>query len=438
MSPRWRQTRYLPLAADVAGLALALGGLGLTLRQLAAGIGQPSDFTAYYLAARAHALGLDYYRRETLEALAAAAGLSGDLGPYLYPPLFAAALGPLAVLDYVLARWVWLGLSLGCLAAGLLLLRTAAGLRLGAGWRGPALAFVACFPPLADDLLKGQVTALLLLLLAGAWYAHRRERPYLAGTLVALAAWIKLAPALLLVYFALRRDWRGVAAGAVTTVGLLVLSLLAAGPAPHLSYFTQTVPTIGLQIGAAANVSLPGLVARLFAPGPLNAPLVPDAGLYLGGLALGLSGTTGAFVWVSLTQPGPAARDRLGYAFAIVTLLLLTPSSRAYTLVLALIPLAALFACFHEAGQPNWRVFDLLVVVLLLLSVPPDLRLDPLAAMQLGLQASPPPVLLALISALPTAGLVTLAIALLRASPADATRATGYGLRAAPAARVSE
>lgn len=398
--------RALPLLADAAGGLLAtLGALNFAGRFLA-GLGMPCDFTAYYLAGRAFLLGEDYYRQETVEALAAAAGLGGDLGPFLYPPLFAAMVSPLSHLDYVTARLFWFALTLFCLAVGLLTLTRTSGLRLRPGWRGPALAFVVLFPPVFDDLLKGQVTTILLALL-GLSASWARSLAPAAGLAVAMAGAIKLSPALVAVQFALRGNRRALAAVLVAGGALAMSSLALAGPALHLEYAFQALPSVGLQVGAAANISLPGLLARLFDPRSLVPPIWPNASVAGWATPVALCALGGFYV-VALRRGGMNG-DNEAFGLTLTVMLLGTPSSQAYTLVLALFPLAVLLAPVVSHPVVDWRRFDLLVVAAALLAVPPDLRLDPAIAAGLGLPNAPGGAVSFAIGALPTIGLLVLA-----------------------------
>jgi hypothetical protein len=310
---------------------------------------------------------------------------------------------PLASLDHTTARLLWLGLSLLLLAAALLALKATIGLRLGPGWRGPALALVALFPPVFDDLLKGQVSTLLLCLLCSATLLVRRA-PLAAGSLVALAAGVKLAPGLLAAQFGLRRQYRA-CLGAMAAGGALgLLSLLVAGWPRHVEYVTQTLPSVGHQVGAAANISLPGLVARLFDPGSLVPPLWPNANL--AGVLTPLALVALGALYIRAVRNAHTEAEALG--LTVIALLLATPSSQAYTLTLALVPIAALIARSQMAVAPDWRLFDLTVLAVALLSVPPDLRLDPAMAASLGVPSNPEGGFAIAISALPAIGLVIL------------------------------
>ncbi|MHB1132257.1 MAG: glycosyltransferase family 87 protein [Chloroflexota bacterium] len=352
------------LLAEMLGVALAALAWLFTLSKVVDDPRGASDFTAYFLAGQAHLLGLDYYQRATIEGLAGAAGITGDLGPYLYPPLFAVIMSPLAGLDYPTARLLWAALSLLALAGGVVMLQWAVGLRLPLGTRGPALALVSLFPPVADDIIKGQITAVLLCLLAGAWLAEKRRQPVVAGLLVAIAASIKLVPAIILLYFLLRRDYRALCAGIVGGAALVAASVLAAGVESHFYYTTQQVPYIGLQVRSLANVSLVGAAARLL-PADLFTTL---STLVNGAIWLGLF--TVLAIVVRRETAGQA--HGLGFALAVLAVLLGSPSSRFYTLVLAFLPLAAIAAYWRGPKLTSRLLVDAVLISILFLSIPAD------------------------------------------------------------------
>ena len=198
------------------------------------------------------------------------------LGGYIYTPLFAEAIRPLAHLPLPRAVTIWLLLThLMVLATALLLWRTLRGFTtttalatmLGAG---------LLFQPLFENLSYVQIGTLLLLMLAGAAALHLHggtARNAWAGALVGLAAVIKvtpllMAPALLPVGWAarqrrsarLREGLAGIAGVVVATLALVVAMLLFV---PHTAdFFTQVLPQIGGGTTAYENKSFPSLVGR--------------------------------------------------------------------------------------------------------------------------------------------------------------------------------
>jgi hypothetical protein len=176
------------------------------------------DFEANYLAPRLWLAGGDPY---------CGLHLGPHADPYAYPPLllwlfaWAAPLGPRA------SWFVWLAASALIAAAG----AWAAGRtreRLGL-WRVPwplLLAAVLCSTPVLFALERGNCDLLVVaFILAAVWALRRRTwwGDVLAGVLVALAAWSKLYPGLLLVAFVAYRNWRGLLAAAAA--GLLIFLL---------------------------------------------------------------------------------------------------------------------------------------------------------------------------------------------------------------------
>ncbi|MCL4466845.1 MAG: DUF2029 domain-containing protein [Chloroflexi bacterium] len=394
---------------DAAGWLAALTAWAYTFAKVAAGLGAPSDFSAYYLAGKAHTLGLDYYQRQTIETLGRQAGLSGDFGPFLYPPLVAGAMSPLSALDYPSARWLWAAVCLACFVVGLLFLLRATALQLPAGYRGPLFALLSLFPPVADDALKGQVSAILLLLLAGVWLAERRDRAGVAGILVASAASIKLAPTLFLLTFIWRRQWRALAATLLVGTALAISSLAVAGIDRNLFYLREQLPYAGLQIGSLNNVSLPGLISRLASmPGPSGQPATATA--------WGAPATVVVWAILGAILAYGLWRHRhdvdAGFGLMAAAMLLASPSSQGYTLVLALLPLAALATRAQTSGSR--LLWDMLLVSVLLLIVPAELVPSVLAD-RAQLLTNYPLVLAA--SAAPTLGLLLLSGSLLIVRP---------------------
>jgi alpha-1,2-mannosyltransferase len=191
--------------------------------------------------------------------------MSGARLPFTYPPVAAVLLSPLAMVPMAVASAVLTAASAGLLA---LVLRAClrsldqTGEHLG-GWAvwwllPPALLL----EPVRNTLTYGQVNILLMALVAMDCLAPSARWP--RGSLVGLAAAIKLTPAAFVLFFLLRRDWRaaGMAAGsflAATAVGFTL--------AWHdsVQYWTRTVFDASRVGGLpyAANQSVVGVLTRL-------------------------------------------------------------------------------------------------------------------------------------------------------------------------------
>jgi hypothetical protein len=149
-----------------------------------------SDFRFYYFAAQHILHGESPY-------------LTAD---YIYPPLLACSLLPLAGFDYTTARWIWFVFSHACLlGAAFLLWRN-----MGRDWTAAAvIAFIWSAGWVAQDsFATGQPDPLLVLLIVAACVSRGWIRGVAAGAGFA----VKLIPAVLAMLAPLERNWRALMA----------------------------------------------------------------------------------------------------------------------------------------------------------------------------------------------------------------------------------
>jgi hypothetical protein len=160
---------------------------------------------------------------------------------YRYPPLLAIVFRPLALLPFEAAAVIWIAALV--IAAGLTLRRL--------GIREPVMLVVAWLAlPFMWALVIGQAQVVVTFLLAlGAPWA------------VALAANLKMIPALVAVYWIGRREWRevGVFAGWMLVLALVQLLLEPTGTLAYAGFLSID------QIGQVANVSLYAISPALWA-----------------------------------------------------------------------------------------------------------------------------------------------------------------------------
>jgi hypothetical protein len=212
-----------------------------------------SDFRCYYLAAQRVAHGESPYLADG----------------YLYPPLLACLLTPLARLDYVPARWVWFLFSHVCLlAAAWLIWRHLGSDRIAAC----IVAVVWALGAAAGEALSlGQIGPQLTLLLAAAYTLAGRRQGACIGTGFAL----KLIPGVLCAILALRRDWRALSAVLATAALLLavpwaILACCLSGPkAPLRQDYLAGTPSV-------LSWSLPSVALRIYEPLPRGGPMPND------------------------------------------------------------------------------------------------------------------------------------------------------------------
>ncbi len=200
---------------------------------------------------------------------------------YVYPPLFALAMAPLAeappgatpiaaipfawsvlvwyLFSVLCAIWAshWLAGAVEGRASELGLSKQPAGSL--AWWALRVLPLLVCLPAILATLVHGQVNLLLLALVCGMIGAWLRQRSWLAGLFLSGAICLKVFPAFLVLPALWRRDLRclgGCALG--LTLGLVVLPTAAWGPEKALYYHLQFAEKIllpGLGLGADQTVA---------------------------------------------------------------------------------------------------------------------------------------------------------------------------------------
>lgn len=301
------------------------------------------DFTSYYIAAQALGQGLSPYDPAVQAQLASAYGKL-ELAAYLYPPVIADILRPLAALPLPMAGLVWFGLNVLWVV---LAARCITWLVRLPGYGVVGVCLLSILNPAVHHTLElGQVSSLLLVLISGALLALGRQSrgawsDVLGGLLLALATMIKLFPAVLALPLIVSQRDRALAAYGLGLLGLIGLGVVASGgPDLTIVWATQVLPRYAGGFLTPNNQSLEAAIARLFQPQVLNliplagrptrmqmAPLLnaPWLGLLLG---YGLSGVIGlSSLWLLARRWRQQARqiELAEAAFLLATVLLIQP-----------------------------------------------------------------------------------------------------------------
>lgn len=374
LTPAERRDNFLRAGLRILLIAMVALAVLQCLNSILGILGQITtfagyDFRVYYAAALAlranpHANIFDLH---LLQQVALAHGATPPIVVYTYPPLLAILMLPLTLVSYqtALSIWTLVNFAAWLVCAGLLAhwfrrvcvygitaLRRQGGEEAGAGDAGaphlgairvPRLFTLAIavfltlfYQPIEQSAMLGQVSLFMLLLFLLVPWLIERDRPYLAGGLLALTVWIKLFPAVLLVYFLLRGRWR-VVGGAV--VGMILLALvqipiigvdgvlatrhvLDNGTFQSAQFHNQALARVPLWIAAEfgghlttgltlAGDGLVGVVAVLFVGAllRLRRQITPDDTQPV----------------ASAPNPAGANRELLGYAWALCAMVLISP-----------------------------------------------------------------------------------------------------------------
>jgi hypothetical protein len=285
------------------------------------------DFSAYWLAGSHLGSGLPIYVPDQLD---------GPYAPqrqhlYLYPPPLAAFVAPLSRLfaDYRLANWIWAGLGVAIIVAVVLRLGAAEGLLDGKRFggllagRGRWLLVGAAFalPPVIGELVLGNVHLLLLGLFGLAWLGIRRGTPEgerFAGLAIGVAAIIKVFPALVLLWFVLRRRWWAATYVVIGAATAALVTLPFTGIQPWLDY-----PIV------LSNLSAPSDTRDTLAP---TVWLAPYFGFAVARVAITTVGVA-ILAWSAVRQD-----ERTSFAVSMVVSLLIAPALYHHYLAILVLP----------------------------------------------------------------------------------------------------
>lgn len=292
----------------------------------------------------------------------------------VHPPSSVLMALPLARLSFPAAFTAWNLFSLFCIVASLWIIRRGLDAKVSAWSVFPVISLLLVYIPLWDQVRMGQLSGLLLLLLTGAWSALRSGRSILAGTLLALAASIKLFPGFLLLYLLFQKRWRAVAAGLAAMGFIAGLTVIGLGWDAYRSYITEILPVAQWYRALWGNLSLVGFWSRLFESAPSVAvALIHSRPLTESPLLFGIAITaSAAAVVVALASVSSENHSQetfdVGYATAIIAMLLLSPVTWSHSLMMLILPVLLLWS-----SEKSWSGRALLAGLVIVLSIDPKL-----------------------------------------------------------------
>ncbi|MBW1876964.1 MAG: DUF2029 domain-containing protein [Deltaproteobacteria bacterium] len=357
-----RETQGAPLGVRLAiALAAALGVLGLmqVVGSLSPELVVRKDFVQDWMLGRAVLDGLDPYTMLPKLYARYQAGAQAFPQPSPHPPPMVLVMLPLGLLSLRGAATLWLFVGVGSLVTAAVVALRAVGARPSPMQIALGALCAAAWFPIAEELVLGQLTAPLTLLLTLSWVALRSGRPVRGGLLLGASIAFKLLGWPLVVILLLRRQVKaafvaGAAAGALNLATLPIL-----GFEGLLRYYTATA-SLGsaLYRGHVYNFSPYSLGFKLFEGtgstalyGVHAAPFVDAPGLAGPAAAACLLAAVGAGVLVATRARSIDAAFGVGVCTSVVA----GPIAWSPYLV-ALIPVAViLWAAWRDGrlGRPR-------------------------------------------------------------------------------------
>jgi hypothetical protein len=187
--------------------------------------------------------------------------------PYVYPMLLAFVLIPWLVLPYGVAVVAWFAASAAALVV--VLWKSSHGVAIVM-----AATVVVTFAAIQNTLLNGQVNFFVVLCCVMAVVAARETRDGAAGAWLGAGIALKLMPAVLILYFVVRRRYRAVAVTAIVAIALSLVPAALLGASGWQAYadYTRGFLLPVLQQSPTARhdplaFSLAGVVSALIGPG---------------------------------------------------------------------------------------------------------------------------------------------------------------------------
>jgi len=307
-----------------------------------------SDFPNYYLIARLYREGYPLervYEWTWLQRQKDHRGIDQPLVSFIPSTLPSALMVmPWSSLPPLAAKRWWLVTNLGMLllTGALLTMITTLNSR-----RIALLMFLATIP-LRDSFLYGQMHIWVLFLFTFAAYLYFRDSFFLSGIVLAIAATMKIYPALFLIFFVFKKQWRAALGLVAGLSSAAVISIYLFGRNACLLYMQEILPRAlrGETIDPynVAWNSLTALLRRLLIAEPeLNPTPVSHAPALYAFLHPLIHGFIFViFMWAIGSKSGEPGRRKLEWAAYLFLLLLLSSQPGPYHFVVLI--LAAILA----------------------------------------------------------------------------------------------
>jgi hypothetical protein len=272
--------------------------------------------------------------------------------PTPYPPMAGILSLPLGFLSYERVVAIWLFAELTWLLITLLLLLRWWGTSLNPIKVALLFALSALWMPVNEELWQGQFMSCLMLLLVAAWLALRAGKQLLGGALLGGLIVIKMIGWPIVLFLALRRQWRSAGAAAVVIIAANLLATAVLGVTVVTNYYLKVGPLDAkIWRPAEGNLSAWAWGVRLFEGAGFSyhlAPWWPAPMLAF----LATYGVPLAVLLVGMTLAWRAASFDTAFSWLVGLSILLSPIAWYFYLLLAVIPFVVLARRLVAMGLP--------------------------------------------------------------------------------------
>lgn len=310
---------------------------------------------------------LDYFRENTKFKTTPYAGR------WLYLPAYAWIFRPLAKFDFKTASIIWMVLNMVLTVLSIWLIWDArkqpGESRFIANWRLVWYAFLGLtFQPILSNIWHGQVTALIFAFFCFSYWLLRRKNLFASGIVLGLIVPFKFYPALFILYFVWRRQWRMVAGAIAGSLVVLSISFFTVGWEGNLAYFKFILSELGGGgIPAFNNQSILGFLLHTFTMENIFEWKKIGIPIWISLLRLLLSvGIISGVIWSMRRTPDSTANydisQSLDLSLLIYLILLISPITWYHYYTWLLIPLVVLFDYFiYTSKRYNRQIIFLAI-----------------------------------------------------------------------------
>jgi hypothetical protein len=290
--------------------------------------------------------------------------------PGLSPPFAALIFLPLGLFSVQKAYIAWFCFEIFCLALVALLLTVLWKGHLAWGWTVLLFILLLAWFPVMVDLIYGQLSILLTLLLLAALLALRKNQNILAGVLIGLSVAIKFITWPIIIYFILKKNWRAFFASCSTIIVSNLLALIVIGKDSFIDYYLHVIlQDSKFYYSTMNNFSLWSIGYRLFTGTPissgyLNAPPLVNlpwlAPIFSAGLAF-------LFFLIGMYWVIKSNDLNMSYAILICVLVAISPISMIHYHIMLIISLFILWEYLARYSFPKWQTLLSVIFTFLLL-----------------------------------------------------------------------
>ena len=253
------------IALVLLGVIILVSGIYFARRSGTDPLKYSNDFNVYYYAAREMTAGRDPYQNSL-----------GDWIAYLYPPLLAELLIPLAALPVPAAAYLWFLISAAATLSAAWMSASIVTSDTGGAEPAPfyskrvlisAGALLVVLRFVLDNFDMGQVNALVTLFAVAHVYLFAKNRKLASALALAFAVSLKLTPALLIAYHLARKRLKFAVLCAAVTATVMAATFLPFGeraPDVFTTFVNRTVKNEqGFNLAYSGNQSLRAALARV-------------------------------------------------------------------------------------------------------------------------------------------------------------------------------